>query len=76
MILEISVDERILKIDVSPKMVYESNGTLYEFPHLEFNEDYPPIYHTISVVVSMEQIDMECTLDARGRKSIERKILF
>ncbi|WP_260871281.1 N-acetyltransferase [Paenibacillus sp. Y412MC10] len=73
MILEISVDERVLKIDVSPKMVYESNGTLYEFPHSEFNEEYQPIYHTISVVVSMEQIDMECTLTQEVENQLKEK---
>ncbi|SHN73287.1 hypothetical protein SAMN04487896_3180 [Paenibacillus sp. ov031] len=76
MILEISVDERVLKIDVSPKMVYETTGTLYEFPHSEFNEDYPPIYHTISVVVSMEQIDMECTLTQELENQLKEKYYF
>jgi len=76
MIIEIMCENKVHNIDVTPELIFKSRGTLYEFPHLDFNEDYQPICHTISVVVSMESIELECKLTDEGEKHIKTRYHF
>ncbi|WP_330720668.1 hypothetical protein [Paenibacillus polymyxa] len=57
-------------------MAYESKGTFYEFPHSEFNEEHPQIYHTNLCCISMEQMDMECTLTQEVEINEKKNILL
>ncbi|WP_330706620.1 hypothetical protein [Paenibacillus polymyxa] len=68
------MDERVLKIDVSPKMAYESKGTFYEFPHSEFNEEYPQIYHTNLCCSFNGTNGYGMYIDARGRNQWKEKM--
>lgn len=57
-------------------MAYESKGTFYEFPHSEFNEEHPQIYHTNLCCSFNGTNGYGMYIDARGRNQWKEKYSF